>query len=423
MEESKEADALKLSQALFKHGKNFDFYHAVTLMERFHTGAKVGEQGPVKDEALCFRGHPSMAFPAGDLARIGSNRLGQYEIETNFIGLYGPSSPMPAYITEAVIKEQCQIEKEDSLEFFMSTESEVRSLRDGRLNIHNQQEYAKKIRKRIKEGEVKRRYLEDIELDKLRQGIPLEKILKKTEFIAFRKAELVLSASERATARQRDFFDIFNHRLTSLLYRSWRKYRPQLQYQAGAKDEFSLWLYSLMGAPGAAEQKSSALNWPKLLGYIGMISMRSRSVNVISTVVSGYFDAVDVRVEQYVERWVNIVPEQQCRLGDKNSQLGRTINLGSKVRDRSGKFRLVIGPLDFSQFSAFLPQQANHAALLELIQFLMPDHLCFDIELILKSSEVPSFKLGEPPSTMLGWSGWIGNAEGKDQRVLLNGLD
>ena len=48
--------------------------------------------------------------------------------------------------------------------------------------------------------------------------------------------------NERLRARDsalRDFFDIFNHRIISLFYLAWEKYRFSIPYERGERDLFS----------------------------------------------------------------------------------------------------------------------------------------------------------------------------------------
>ena len=55
----------------------------------------------------------------------------------------------------------------------------------------------------------------------------------------------------------RDFLDIFNHRMISLFYRAWEKYRFPVAYERGGRrtDRFTGYLLDLigLGTPGLAE--------------------------------------------------------------------------------------------------------------------------------------------------------------------------
>jgi len=93
---------------LVEHPYRFGFFQAVTLA-RLMVGAS--DDGPRSEIAplgrLRFRATPSMGFPASDITSVTSDEdeRGQptLEIEVPFLGLYGPSSPLPAFVTEHVI--------------------------------------------------------------------------------------------------------------------------------------------------------------------------------------------------------------------------------------------------------------------------------------------------------------------------------
>ncbi|MFT6916473.1 MAG: type VI secretion system ImpH/TssG family protein [Motiliproteus sp.] len=421
------ADSQGLSHQLQQHAREFNFFKAVHLLETQHRDKlAVGFQGPVAQEVVRFRGHPSLGFPSSDIHQIQANALGQLELETNFAGLYGPSSPMPVHVTESIIVEQNSIESEDLAEYFLCLEHQVRALRDQRLNITQLVAQASGIKKQIQAGTLHARRLSDAELEELRTGDGLAAILSDAEREAFRAQKLALHIYERPSARQRDFLDLFNHRLISLFYRCWKKYHPEFQYQAGATDDFSRWLFALMGAPDAQARQASALCWPRLLGYLGLLSMQARSANTLTAVVSGYFEGIPVEVEEHVPRWAYIPDAQRCRLGLGCSVLGDTVSLGARVRDRSGKFLVRLGPLSKSAFVRFLPTGEDHAALRELVIFLMPQQLLFDIELRLaaEAESQPdlssSFAL-QAGGGQLGWSTWLSVNNASERSLILKG--
>ena len=64
--------------------------------------------------------------------------------------------------------------------------------------------------------------------------------------------DLLLERGRRKDWTLRDFLDIFNHRLISLFYRAWEKYRLPIVYEAAAwrhqeNDCGSQYLFDLMG--------------------------------------------------------------------------------------------------------------------------------------------------------------------------------
>lgn len=93
---------------LVEHPYRFGFFQAVTLA-RLSIGAS--DEGPRSEIAprgrLRFRATPTMGFPATDITAVvrSEDDDGEpcFEIEVPFLGLYGPSSPLPAFVTEHVI--------------------------------------------------------------------------------------------------------------------------------------------------------------------------------------------------------------------------------------------------------------------------------------------------------------------------------
>ena len=59
--------------------------------------------------------------------------------------------------------------------------------------------------------------------------------------------ELVIDRLRAKDATLRDFLDIFHHRIISLFYRVWQKYRFQVAYEQGDGDQFSQYLLALIG--------------------------------------------------------------------------------------------------------------------------------------------------------------------------------
>ena len=80
------------------------------LLQAFGGGAQVGAVGPVEQETILFRAAASLGFPAADIASVSARTQGSdggwpAEMEVTFLGLYGPSSPLPPFWTERIIQD------------------------------------------------------------------------------------------------------------------------------------------------------------------------------------------------------------------------------------------------------------------------------------------------------------------------------
>lgn len=211
------------------------------------------------------------------------------------------------------------------------------------------------------------------------------------------------------TAMGRHFLDMFHHRLTSFVYRSWEKYRYILQYRPGAGDPFSNRMFALIGLGHAQLRKHGHIEWARLLPYLGMIGMKVRSASLLSGVVSHYFGNVPAQVLEYVRHKTTIDPMQRNQLGVVNCSLGVSSMLGEKVYDLNTKFRLRIGALDFAAYREFLPGGRDHATLRELVAFTLVDQFEYDVELLLRADDVPRTTLAGDNQTRLGYSTWLGD--------------
>jgi len=58
---------------------------------------------------------------------------------------------------------------------------------------------------------------------------------------------LIIERQREGDNTLRDFLDIFNHRMISLFYRAWRKYRFDVASERNERDRFSRQLLSLLG--------------------------------------------------------------------------------------------------------------------------------------------------------------------------------
>lgn len=67
----------------------------------------VGMLGSPRQESVLFRALPSMGFPASDVAALRPGGSGwPVEMEVTFLGLYGPSSPLPPGWTERIAQDE-----------------------------------------------------------------------------------------------------------------------------------------------------------------------------------------------------------------------------------------------------------------------------------------------------------------------------
>ncbi|MGF1583092.1 MAG: type VI secretion system baseplate subunit TssG [Gemmataceae bacterium] len=259
----------------------------------------------------------------------------------------------------------------------------------------------------------------------------------------------------------RDWFDLFNHRLLSLFYRAWTKYRFHAQYhrQEFLRDEpdtFTQAFFSLIGLgmrplrnrlrvsywdptvektsernyrlePGVGKKQESPertlaqINDLTLIYYGGLINQRPRSAAALRALVEDFFE-VDVEVKQFQGQWLQLEPDNWSYLGEAslNNQLGMTTVVGERVWDILGRIRLRVGPLTYKRFREFIPdksptsQRKNFFLLVHLVRLFLGPELSFDVQMVLKVDEIPECQLVEVQDEVgpcLGWNTWLKSQE------------
>lgn len=349
-----------IAAQLFARPFEFHFFQAMRLLEKlFPERRTVGYPVPPNEEIVRLRAHASLAFPPSQIDDLVFQD-GQPVMTVTFLGLTGPSGVMPRHYTEQLMR------------------------------LHR---------------EVK--------------------------------------GAERTALR--DWFDLFNHRLISLFHRAWQKYRFWTFHERGEhlKDDIDLFTFGLMGLVGRAtpgqrgrtrvsfwdvrrptpETPLAQLHDLTFLYYSGLFSRRVRTSSALEAIVRDYFGQ-QTKVLQFQGQWLQLTPDNQSRLGGSfaNNQLGMDTVAGERVWDVQGKFRVRIGPLTRRDFYSFLPdrtpspQRKAFFLLLHLVRSYVGPELTFDVQVVLKASDVPECSLENDaePGPRLGWNTWLVSQPSQD---------
>lgn len=323
-----EADAV--IDAIVADPSGYQFFQVVRVIRRAFDVAdqEQGDASPLGGR-IRFRATPTLGFPATDVTGATRREVDEagtpgVELEVPFLGLYGPASPLPPFVTETVI------------------------------------------------------------------------------------------ARDRDTDTLRDFLDLFNHRAVEILYMIWRKYRHWVLYRTGATDRISGYVIALMGLLGL-RSGASTLSLESLLPFAGNLGLAGHSAQLLEVLVSSQFPGVRTRVEEFVPRLARVLPEQQGRLGVRNTELGGDWVLGELVPDISGKFRLWMGPLGIEEYRSFIPGRGNRRRLADLVNATIRTRLEYEVVFVIRRDEIPSWRLGDTGA--LGHDTWLSD-EGDAETVI-----
>ncbi|MBZ5727228.1 MAG: type VI secretion system baseplate subunit TssG [Acidobacteriia bacterium] len=224
-------------------------------------------------------------------------------------------------------------------------------------------------------------------------------------------SELIIARLRNRDRTLAAFFDIFNHRMISLFYQAWEKYRSAVAYERDGEDRLSQYLMSLIGLGTPGLQNRLLVKDESLLFYAGLLSLQPRSAVALQHILEDYFE-VPAEVEQFVGAWQPLDPASQCGLagdGSFSGQLGVGAVVGDEIWDQQSRIRLKLGPLTQEQYLGFLPSGAAYEPLRTLTRFFCGTQLEIEVQLILERVVVPRCDLGEDSlaGPRLGWFTWM----------------
>jgi type VI secretion system protein ImpH len=216
--------------------------------------------------------------------------------------------------------------------------------------------------------------------------------------------ERILERVRQKDTAFRDFLDIFNHRLISLMVRARKAHAPALSNGEPHQTPLAHYLQSLFGTGLRSLQNRMPVHERLLLHYAGILSQRPRSASGLERMLADYF-GVSVRIRQLVGQWRNIEPEQCSRIGlsGRNQALGNAV-LGARYWDQQGGLEVELGPMTLPEFQDLLPAGKGYPTLCELTRFYLGNDCEFRFRLVLAAAEVPASRLGE---TRLRWTSWL----------------
>ena len=223
----------------------------------------------------------------------------------------------------------------------------------------------------------------------------------------------------------RAFFDVFNHRVISLFYRAWVKYRFPIAYErvevtsasktaeAFPLDVFNGALHCLAGF-GTGGLAGRTVVDETVLFYAGIFAHHPRCAASLEQMLSEYLHVPSV-LSMFEPQWLSLAPGDRSRLpgpGDgesANCRIGSSLVLGDRVRDVQSKFRVQLGPLTYAQYCKFTPEGDGLRPVCELTRLYVGQEFDFDVRPVLRADSVPSLRFGDTagPPPRLGRNIWV----------------
>lgn len=222
--------------------------------------------------------------------------------------------------------------------------------------------------------------------------------------------ELLLREERNKSRALSGFFSLFAARFTELFVEAAEKYRiaRRLRWsKTRADNTFRKTLLSLTGFGTARMVETAGVDENVILRFAGFFADRTRNATNL-TAMLGEFSGLPIRIEQFRPRWVSIAPEELSRMsGSTPPQLGISAMAGSKALDRSGAFRVVIGPVNYADYLTLSPGGQRLKSLFALARLYVGNGFEIDAQVILKKDDIPFCQMGRSDTPVrLGWNTW-----------------
>ncbi|UXU90405.1 type VI secretion system baseplate subunit TssG [Burkholderia sp. S-53] len=212
------------------------------------------------------------------------------------------------------------------------------------------------------------------------------------------------------------FLDPFNHRIATLLYRTWKKYRYPERFQAGGVDDHSRSLLCLAGFGWGDKPARAGLPASRMLALLGLLIQRTRTSEGLAGVIALAAPRVGVRVDEF---WAVTTsagqprPLTSTRPAIAASRDGRRVGLGGgyvlgrRIAYRSRAVRVTLRPDDVQQAHDLLPGASLHRDLMAFIRLYVGVKADVHLRMKVSSRFVPSPVVGAgraDPAPRLGWT-------------------
>jgi type VI secretion system protein ImpH len=217
-----------------------------------------------------------------------------------------------------------------------------------------------------------------------------------------------------------DFFDLFNHRIISLFYRSWVKYRFPIQFETylhkREKDPFTKVIQSLAG-----QQTSQSYDAP--LYFAGHFQRANKCAANLELMLTDLLQ-IPATVESFIGQWLLIQDRDRavlCSFDDKRKQrLGAGILTGRRYWDIQSKVLIRFGPISYAAHKELLPGGRYYRGLHRLINSYVPVHLTVDLVFTIDDNGREKRTLNG--SMKLGLNAWLQSRHNRqvDGRFRLN---
>ncbi|MQL47245.1 type VI secretion system baseplate subunit TssG [Photorhabdus khanii] len=193
------------------------------------------------------------------------------------------------------------------------------------------------------------------------------------------------------------FIDIFTHRLLSLRFQAWQKYRLYVNAELQSYQALPAVIAAVAGQ--LTESKTQRIH----PACVGLLATPIRTMVNLQHLLQREFN-MPVSIHPFKGRWQYAEQAHCCCLG--RSLLGDSPMLGHAYWDIQSGFHIQLGPFAAWQHAAFMPGNEKHRRLTQWVWQFAGPLLSFSLELLVQHSGQGNMLNG---SRRLGWDGCLGD--------------
>ncbi len=278
--------------------------------------------------------------------------------------------------------------------------------------------------------------------DQWQMAVNVMGLIGATGVLPFRYSELVIQRLRAKDYAMKAFFDVFNHRTLTLLYRAWKKYRPEYSFETdsvAAAENASLhqnnFVQMMAGLCGLSQEKAVFNRAEGVwLNYAGVSAHKRCNEYTLKNVIRHHF-GINVKIHQFKGRWQRLDADVVTRLAGRmqlgmNNQLGQNALLGEKCWVAQNLFEVEVIDLTEAQLAELSPGSKKLKALYAFVKQRAGIEMDFDLSLKIKERELPVARLGisrgnlstreDGRQSLLGWNTRLHSAHPTDRKIRIS---
>jgi type VI secretion system protein ImpH len=192
-----------------------------------------------------------------------------------------------------------------------------------------------------------------------------------------------------------------------LYYKAWKKYRYYLQLSDSTEDRTMQRIFSFIGQIPGDKNKSGNIPPFKLMQLSGLLANRIRNKKGLIILLQSFFLGLKINVREFVPTMVPLSELPVLGSSNRSIILGENSVIGRSIMDSMRRIELTVGPVTFDEYLEFCAGGQKLNLLIHLMTLYLNDSIEYNINFILKSDGIVSFKFGDV-DTKLGRNMWLG---------------